>query len=160
MNPADSLPACIAPEQKPNHQPKSPNNLTSSPPKPSNTPIRGRIFPVMAANIPTKLKTADLTRFIVRAAQLENARPVISYWCTWSFFCNLYDLYLIGIRRILDCQPDSFQGTSQWRSGHFGVYNNLDGQTGTGTFACFALSCGEILTLSTRSNPIILPTMP
>ncbi|EPE24773.1 hypothetical protein GLAREA_08626 [Glarea lozoyensis ATCC 20868] len=37
----------------------------------------------MAANIPPKLKTADLTRFIVRAAQLEKAKPVISYWCEY-----------------------------------------------------------------------------
>lgn len=35
----------------------------------------------MASQIPQKLKTADLTRFIVKAAQLENAKPVISYWC-------------------------------------------------------------------------------
>jgi vacuolar protein sorting-associated protein VTA1 len=35
----------------------------------------------MAATVPAKLKTADLTRFIVRAAQLESAKPVIAYWC-------------------------------------------------------------------------------
>ncbi|KAI9648153.1 hypothetical protein NHQ30_002785 [Ciborinia camelliae] len=35
----------------------------------------------MASQIPQKLKTADLTRFMVKAAQLENAKPVISYWC-------------------------------------------------------------------------------
>ncbi|KAF7911483.1 uncharacterized protein EAF01_002990 [Botrytis porri] len=37
----------------------------------------------MAAQIPPKLKTADLTRFIIKAAQLENAKPVISYWCEY-----------------------------------------------------------------------------
>ncbi|KAG9232649.1 Vta1 like-domain-containing protein [Amylocarpus encephaloides] len=37
----------------------------------------------MAANIPAKLKTADLTRFIVRAGQLEKAKPVIAYWCEY-----------------------------------------------------------------------------
>lgn len=35
----------------------------------------------MAAHIPAKLKTADLTRFIVRAQQLETAKPIIAYWC-------------------------------------------------------------------------------
>lgn len=35
----------------------------------------------MAANIPAKLKAADLTRFCVRAAQLETAKPVVAYWC-------------------------------------------------------------------------------
>jgi vacuolar protein sorting-associated protein VTA1 len=35
----------------------------------------------MAANIPAKLKQAGITPFIVRANQLEAAKPVISYWC-------------------------------------------------------------------------------
>lgn len=34
----------------------------------------------MAANIPAKLKTADVQRFATRAAQLEKYRPVVSYW--------------------------------------------------------------------------------
>ncbi|CCD34347.1 hypothetical protein BofuT4_uP103070.1 [Botrytis cinerea T4] len=37
----------------------------------------------MASQIPPKLKTADLTRFIIKAAQLEKAKPVISYWCEY-----------------------------------------------------------------------------
>jgi vacuolar protein sorting-associated protein VTA1 len=36
----------------------------------------------MATHIPDKLKIADLTRFIVRAAQLEKVKPVMAYWCT------------------------------------------------------------------------------
>lgn len=36
----------------------------------------------MAANIPAKLKQAGITPFILRASQLDAARPVISYWCT------------------------------------------------------------------------------
>lgn len=35
----------------------------------------------MAANIPTSLRTADIGRFAIRAAQLEKAKPVIAYWC-------------------------------------------------------------------------------
>ncbi|KAH8161780.1 hypothetical protein CIB48_g6465 [Xylaria polymorpha] len=35
----------------------------------------------MAANIPPALKPAGITPFIVRATQLESAKPVISYWC-------------------------------------------------------------------------------
>ncbi|KAI1454687.1 DUF605-domain-containing protein [Annulohypoxylon moriforme] len=35
----------------------------------------------MAANIPAKLKQAGITPFILRATQLETAKPVISYWC-------------------------------------------------------------------------------
>ncbi|KAI0433863.1 Vta1 like-domain-containing protein [Xylaria sp. FL1042] len=35
----------------------------------------------MATNVPLKLKPAGITPFIVRAVQLESAKPVISYWC-------------------------------------------------------------------------------
>jgi hypothetical protein len=35
----------------------------------------------MATHVPEKLKAADLTRFIVRATQLEHIKPVIAYWC-------------------------------------------------------------------------------
>ncbi|KAI2641008.1 Vta1 like-domain-containing protein [Xylaria nigripes] len=35
----------------------------------------------MAANIPLKLKPAGVTPFILRAVQLESAKPVIAYWC-------------------------------------------------------------------------------
>lgn len=35
----------------------------------------------MSTNIPAGLKTADISRFVTRAAQLEKAKPTISYWC-------------------------------------------------------------------------------
>lgn len=35
----------------------------------------------MAANVPLGLKPAGITPFMVRAIQLESAKPVISYWC-------------------------------------------------------------------------------
>ncbi|TQS35129.1 hypothetical protein Golomagni_04458 [Golovinomyces magnicellulatus] len=34
-------------------------------------------------SIPSKLKSADLTRFINRAAQLETVKPVVAYWCEY-----------------------------------------------------------------------------
>ncbi|KAL4956678.1 Vta1 like-domain-containing protein [Aspergillus filifer] len=37
----------------------------------------------MASNIPAALKTADIGRFAVRAAQLEKAKPIIAYWCNF-----------------------------------------------------------------------------
>jgi len=37
----------------------------------------------MAVHIPAKLKAADLSRFIIRASQLEAAKPVIAYWCEY-----------------------------------------------------------------------------
>ncbi|KAH8203571.1 hypothetical protein TruAng_002319 [Truncatella angustata] len=37
----------------------------------------------MATNIPTKLKEAGITPFVVRGNQLRTAKPVISYWCDY-----------------------------------------------------------------------------
>ena len=35
----------------------------------------------MSAAIPAALKTADISRFAIRAGQLEKARPAVAYWC-------------------------------------------------------------------------------
>lgn len=35
----------------------------------------------MTSNIPASLKSADIGRFAIRAAQVERAKPVIAYWC-------------------------------------------------------------------------------
>ncbi|KAI9040086.1 uncharacterized protein KD926_008649 [Aspergillus affinis] len=37
----------------------------------------------MASNIPASLKSADIGRFAVRAAQVERVKPVIAYWCNF-----------------------------------------------------------------------------
>ncbi|CBF89871.1 uncharacterized protein ANIA_00255 [Aspergillus nidulans FGSC A4] len=37
----------------------------------------------MASNIPAALKSADVGRFALRAAQLEKAKPIIAYWCNF-----------------------------------------------------------------------------
>jgi vacuolar protein sorting-associated protein VTA1 len=41
----------------------------------------------MASNIPAALKSADVGRFAVRAAQLEKAKPIIAYWCESYVTC-------------------------------------------------------------------------
>lgn len=35
----------------------------------------------MATTVPDVLKSADVTRFASRAAQIEKAKPEIAYWC-------------------------------------------------------------------------------
>jgi vacuolar protein sorting-associated protein VTA1 len=40
----------------------------------------------MAANIPNSLKAADVGRFLTRASQIERAKPVVAYWCTYFQF--------------------------------------------------------------------------
>ncbi|KAE8376741.1 Vta1 like-domain-containing protein [Aspergillus bertholletiae] len=37
----------------------------------------------MASNIPAALKSADIGRFAIRAAQLERVKPVVAYWCNF-----------------------------------------------------------------------------
>jgi vacuolar protein sorting-associated protein VTA1 len=85
----------------------------------------------MATNIPAKLKTADLTRFLVRASQLETVKPVIAYWCKLPH--SQIHLEADGSRRILDCQPDPLERPAQWRRRNFTIYYDVDGQARTGT---------------------------
>lgn len=35
----------------------------------------------MSTSVPASLKSADVTRFVFRAGQLEKVKPVIAYWC-------------------------------------------------------------------------------
>jgi vacuolar protein sorting-associated protein VTA1 len=35
----------------------------------------------MATPLPAPLKNADITRFAIRAKELEKFKPVIAYWC-------------------------------------------------------------------------------
>ncbi|KAL5335133.1 Vta1 like-domain-containing protein [Aspergillus crustosus] len=37
----------------------------------------------MATSIPAALKSADIGRYAVRAAQLEKAKPIVAYWCNF-----------------------------------------------------------------------------
>ncbi|CAL5872900.1 uncharacterized protein PFLUO_LOCUS7169 [Penicillium psychrofluorescens] len=37
----------------------------------------------MASNIPAVLKSADIGRFALRAAQIEPVKPVVAYWCNF-----------------------------------------------------------------------------
>ncbi|MCJ1394069.1 hypothetical protein MMC18_006947 [Xylographa bjoerkii] len=37
----------------------------------------------MVAVVPAALKSADITRFAIRAAQVEKAKPPIAYWCNY-----------------------------------------------------------------------------
>lgn len=38
----------------------------------------------MASNTPAGLKSADIGRFALRAAQIERAKPVVAYWCEFQ----------------------------------------------------------------------------
>ncbi|KAJ5617266.1 hypothetical protein N7537_002380 [Penicillium hordei] len=37
----------------------------------------------MTSNIPAGLRSADIGRFAIRAAQIEKAKPVVAYWCNF-----------------------------------------------------------------------------
>jgi len=78
----------------------------------------------MATHIPDNLKSADLTRFIVRAAQLEKVKPVMAYWCR-----KLYTKSTIAdtSRRVLDRQPNTVERSAHWRQRDITVNDELDG---------------------------------
>ena len=45
----------------------------------------GIIEPMASNNIPAGLRSVDIGRFATRAAQVEQAKPVVSYWCeSWQ----------------------------------------------------------------------------
>lgn len=46
--------------------------------------IHDNSYTAMATTIPDSLKSADIGRFVTRAAQIERAKPVIAYWC-WCY---------------------------------------------------------------------------
>jgi hypothetical protein len=85
----------------------------------------------MAANIPSPLKAADLTKFIIRAAQLEKAKPVVAYWC--ELLCPFEKLYANRKRRILDRKPNPIERASPCRRRDHEIYPGVDGQVGKGT---------------------------
>lgn len=37
----------------------------------------------MASTIPASLRSADIGRFALRAAQIEKVKPVVAYWCEY-----------------------------------------------------------------------------
>jgi len=67
----------------------------------------------MATHIPAKVRAAGLAQFIVRATQLETAKPVIAYWC--KLLRPMAEGQADDQRRILDRESDSCQGAAQWR---------------------------------------------
>ncbi len=46
----------------------------------------------MAANIPAKIRQAGITPFVLRASQLDAARPIISYWCMYRLNQRQYTM--------------------------------------------------------------------
>jgi hypothetical protein len=52
----------------------------------------------MAADIPAVLKTADITQFVHRGAQLATFDPVISYWCRPLYIAGAWNLIMIDVR--------------------------------------------------------------
>ncbi|KKK13527.1 hypothetical protein AOCH_005230 [Aspergillus ochraceoroseus] len=65
----------------------------------------------MASNIPAGLKPADIGRFALRAAQLESAKPIISYWCE---FARFNENGVLGLTRASFPTP-----------GHFWIVNQI-----------------------------------
>ena len=45
----------------------------------------------MASSLPAKLKVPAITPFVNRAAQLENFKPIVSYWCTHADSTHAYN---------------------------------------------------------------------
>ncbi|KAI1384233.1 DUF605-domain-containing protein [Hypoxylon trugodes] len=93
----------------------------------------------MAANIPAKMKQAGITPFIVRASQLETAKPVIAYWCfywavnqilskqlhTADEECHQYTINLM----------DKLEQTKEQHAGNDAIHDDTAGQAYVEQFA-------------------------
>ncbi|KAH0553444.1 hypothetical protein GP486_006487 [Trichoglossum hirsutum] len=66
----------------------------------------------MASNIPSKLKSADISRFVLRATQVEKARPVVAYWCE-IFFAPQPGGHSLGAGINADFSPGYYWVVSQ-----------------------------------------------
>ena len=69
---------------------------------------------IMVTVVPAALKSADITRFAIRAAQVEKAKPPIAYWC---MFRSLQMGLVVAkqIRQLLDRQSDPCEGIAHQR---------------------------------------------
>ena len=65
----------------------------------------------MATTIPEALKPADITRFAIRAAQIEKAKPEIAYWCEYIYGTDR-SMMLNENRLLLDRATDSHERSS------------------------------------------------
>lgn len=71
------------------------------------------------------------------------------------YVVSFADLTEVDInRRILDCQSDSLEGFAQWRRRNTTIYDDLDGQAGTGTL------CNLIIPWQMLSRSRSKQTMP
>lgn len=66
----------------------------------------------MATNIPATIKSTELGRFATRAAQVEKAKPIIAYWCTYNSLT----------KEALDELADS---NTLYPAGHFYIVNQI-----------------------------------
>lgn len=75
-------------------------------PTPSQFPPNSEAVDRMATQVPASLKPAGIARFAQRAAQLEQAKPVIAYWCRdLERVSNVQKL--TTVRQLLDCTANS-----------------------------------------------------
>ncbi|KAI1138109.1 DUF605-domain-containing protein [Hypoxylon sp. FL0543] len=93
----------------------------------------------MAANIPAKLKQAGITPFIVRATQLETAKPVIAYWC---YYWAVNQILSKGLHSAdEECHQftmnlmDKLEQTKEAQAGNDAIHDDVAGQAYVEQFA-------------------------
>ncbi|KAI1205672.1 DUF605-domain-containing protein [Annulohypoxylon truncatum] len=93
----------------------------------------------MAANIPAKLKQAGITPFILRATQLEAARPVLSYWC---YYWAVNQILAKGLHSIDDdCHQfttnlmEKLEHIKEGQVGNDAIHDDVAGQAYVEQFA-------------------------
>ncbi|KAI1094045.1 DUF605-domain-containing protein [Rostrohypoxylon terebratum] len=93
----------------------------------------------MATIIPAKLKQAGITPFILRATQLETAKPVISYWC---FYWAVNQILAKGLHSSdEDCHQfttnlmEKLEHIKEGQAGNDAIHDDVAGQAYVEQFA-------------------------
>ncbi|KAH8681816.1 Vta1 like-domain-containing protein [Xylariales sp. PMI_506] len=93
----------------------------------------------MAANIPAKLKPAGITPFVLRANQLEQAKPVISYWCRYWVVNQILAKQLHNADdeslHFTTALMDKLEEMKTEQAGNAAVHDDQEGQTYVEQFA-------------------------
>ncbi|KAF3484127.1 uncharacterized protein GIQ15_03451 [Arthroderma uncinatum] len=113
----------------------------------------------MSTNIPAGLKSADISRFLTRAAQLEKAKPAISYWCNFWVVTQILAKNLHNSdEECLKYTTDLMDKLEKFKKEHAGDDTITDDTVGKAYVEQFALETFQRADNAVRANKATLQT--
>ncbi|KAM5462831.1 hypothetical protein MauCBS54593_007812 [Microsporum audouinii] len=113
----------------------------------------------MSTSIPAGLKSADISRFVTRAAQLEKAKPTISYWCNFWAVAQILDKNLHNSdEECLKYTTDLMDKLEKFKKEHSHDDTITDDTAGQAYVEQFALETFQRAENAVRANKASLQT--